>query len=81
MPFHDAMIIQFIYNCCICITIYFYLLAIINKPIKTNHKKKNKRNVSEGRPVHPANQATRCLTWVIGRVAATTGWCGARWEY
>ena len=33
---------MFIYNCRICTIIYFYLLATINKPIKTNHKKKKK---------------------------------------
>ena len=51
MSFHDAMIILFIYNCCICITIYFYLLAINNKPIKTN----NKKNIKEmwARDAHP----------------------------
>ena len=64
------MTIMFIYNCRICIIVYFHLLAIINKPIKTKNKK-NKRNVSEGRP--SSDHALCCLTWVIGRVAATTG--------
>ena len=34
------MIIMFVHNCRICTIIYFYLLEAINKPTKTNHKKK-----------------------------------------
>ena len=67
MSFHDAMIILFIYNCCICITIYFYLLAIINKPIKTNHKKIKEMWARDARPSsEPCHTLLDLSNWSCG---------------